>query len=66
MTKKDYELVAYTLFGEVFADNETLCEAWEDAEELYQGIVSGLAMAFKQHNPRFDYDKFVKACGLKQ
>ena len=66
MTKKDYELVAYTLFGEVFADNETLCEAWEDAEELYQGIVSGLAMALKKNNQLFDYDKFVKACGLKQ
>ena len=29
-------------------------------------IVTRLAQEFKRDNPRFDYDKFIDACGLSE
>jgi len=57
MTRKDYELIA-----EVFSDHNrrygrrTAAVADELAEDM--------ADALKEDNPRFDRERFLKACGL--
>ena len=65
MTKIDYELIAYTLFGEVFSEPGVLCEDWQYMEDQYTELVQALSKAFGQANQRFDRDKFLKACGLE-
>lgn len=55
MTRKDYELVA-----------EQLRFAWARGDLTQRGInnlATGLADGFKRDNPRFDYGKFLNACG---
>jgi hypothetical protein len=64
MTKKDYELIARTLFGEVYSEPGVLCEAWENGGELYTELVQALAESFAIQNERFDREKFIEACGL--
>ena len=59
MTKKDYELIA-----QVFADLESdFNNCGSDAVSL-SIVVEELARALGKDNPRFDEDKFVKACGF--
>ena len=55
MTRKDYELVA-----------EQLRFAWARGDLTQGGVnnlATGLADGFKRDNPRFDYGKFLNACG---
>ena len=57
MTRKDYELIAG-----VFADFSKVCEL---SETIGADIARQLATAFVFDNPRFDYRRFLKACGLE-
>jgi hypothetical protein len=65
MTRKDYELVAkalnmrnwYDEFGNVTNDH---------AIETRNNIARALAEALALDNPRFDRDKFLKACRVAQ
>lgn len=55
MTRKDYELIA-----------EQLRHAWARGDLTQEGLnklVDGLADGFKRDNSRFDYKKFLNACG---
>lgn len=55
MTRKDYELVA-----------EQLRFAWARGDLAQEGLnklANGLAYSFKRNNLRFDYEKFLNACG---
>lgn len=56
MTRKDYELIAG-----VFANFSQVCEL---NETIGADIARQLATAFIFDNPRFDYKRFLKACGL--
>ncbi len=57
MTRKDYELIA-----SVFADYSKVCEL---SETIGEGIAKELANAFAFDNPRFNPQRFLKACGLE-
>ena len=55
MTRKDYELIA-----------EQLRYAWARGDLTQEGLnklADGLADGFKRDNSRFDYEKFLNACG---
>ena len=55
MTRKDYELIA-----------EQLRHAWARGDLTQEGLnklADGLADGFKRDNSRFDYEKFLNACG---
>lgn len=56
MTKKDYELIAREI-----KDGEMLGNAFETKNT----IALKLAKALQAENPRFDKEKFLKACGIE-
>lgn len=57
MLKKDYELIA-----EIFADYEPL---YIKEEEAKTELVKQLAIAFKNDNPKFKKELFLKACKIR-
>jgi hypothetical protein len=57
MTKKDYELIAKSIKGSV----KDLIMGYDD--ETFNNIVYGLSEALGSKNPRFDKEKFLRACG---
>ena len=60
MTKKDYELIANSLHRAYIClddDNEL------DKQDILV-IIRHLCMSLELENPRFDPDKFLKACGI--
>lgn len=59
MTKKDYELIADVLTTMRYSsgtDNST--------EALYKSIVLDFALRLRDTNPKFNPDRFIRACGL--
>ena len=58
MTRKDYELIAKALRQEI--DNTCPCNDCH----VKRRMVKSLATVLKEDNPRFNPDKFIKACGL--
>ena len=69
MTKKDYELIAKKIYylttvsmiagrGEVVKKEQILTVLDCLAEHLAEGL--------EKDNPKFDEDKFIKACGLSE
>lgn len=58
MTKKDYELIASQINGSRFYRNEQYI--------VTEFLVNRLANVFKADNPKFDRDKFLEACGIKE
>jgi hypothetical protein len=68
MTKKDYELIARSLYSSI----EDL-KSWDDLynvrrddfDQIIEHIVGNLALALDTTNPRFDIEKFEAACGIK-
>lgn len=61
MTKKDYELIAGRLKYEKPGDMEG-----QEALTNWRGVCRALATAFRLKNPKFDRDKFLQACGVKE
>lgn len=59
MSKKDYVAVA-----RIISNTRELCQA-KEAREATTYIASDLAREFVKDNPRFDSDKFLRACGLE-
>lgn len=56
MTRKDYILLAHALAGAFpISENVTPVQAWELA-------VKAVSDALKSDNPRFDAERFDKAC----
>lgn len=66
MTRKDYELIALVIKTASEAVQD-FTEANDDpptpAEVLY-GLSYGLSQALVLTNPRFDRERFLKACGV--
>ena len=56
MTRKDYQLIAQVIAGtrERYPDNMAIAH-----------IVGVLGSRLKGENPRFDFQKFMKACGIE-
>ena len=67
MTKKDYELIATTIatrLSELETNyTGTRNTAHNRITEL-EFLAYDFSIAFKTSNPKFDSDKFVKACGF--
>lgn len=62
MTKKDYELIAAAVRHE---RGEWAEDTWtKDIEIGRAAVVLAIAHALAQDNPRFDRDRFLKACDL--
>ena len=67
MTKKDYELIANTMmrshpqFGYLIAYTPSKTRT---RLEQYTMTVEDLAGALANDNPRFDRERFLKACGV--
>lgn len=63
MTKKDYVAIAEIVNSQVqaIANNK----AWT-AQAVTEQIAVQLAGHFKADNDRFDYFRFIKACGLEK
>lgn len=60
MTKKDYELIARSIFVDISAMKT-------DAEIAgAQAIAMGLAEQLQAMNPRFDRGRFLDACGVNE
>jgi hypothetical protein len=59
MTRKDYELIARS----IFVDRESLQE--ESQRQTADLIARGLAEQLEAMNPRFDRARFLSACGVK-
>jgi hypothetical protein len=59
MTRKDYELIARS----IFIDRESLQE--ESQRQTADLIARGLAEQLEAMNPRFDRARFLSACGVK-
>lgn len=60
MTKKDYEIIAYCL--NTYNIYHLVGENLE--KEIKLKIVGWFAYNLSQGNPKFDTDKFFKACGI--
>ena len=58
MTRKDYELIAG-----VFA-LETKDEPQGRALSKMRWLATGIATKLQNENPRFDRERFLKACGV--
>jgi hypothetical protein len=56
MTKKEYELIARS----IFVDRELVEES---QKKVVDYIAKGLANQFEAMNPRFDATRFLIACG---
>ncbi len=56
MTRKDYNLLANSL-----KENKP----GENGQEIYYQIVHNLAIDLKHENEKFNYDKFMTACGIE-
>lgn len=59
MSKKDYILIAKVLKGEKWKFNSFAYNPWGDYVEAF-------AKSLKEENPKFDVDKFYKACDYKK
>ena len=73
MTKKDYELIARAM-SEIhargcFASDERGCFASDErgcfaSDERQWVAVHRMATLLSETNPRFDYNRFIDACGV--
>lgn len=62
MTKKDYELIAYAI-KEVKTRHYFLADPI--AQDAIKKVAENIAQALMHDNPRFIYDKFIEACGIR-
>ena len=59
MTKKDYELTARGIFR-LYSVSSV------DMRHAIKQVVGHLVSEYKNDNPKFNKDKFIKACGIKE
>lgn len=62
MTRKDYEMIAKALQ----AKRDELVESRSSYDRIcgHDGAILALAEALASENPRFDRERFLKACGV--
>lgn len=61
MTRKDYEKIAETLKNSLPRAPKT---GYDPLLDLKLELVNRFITMLEQDNPRFDADKFLKACGF--
>ena len=75
MTKKDYELIAKTLNhareyeGKTPDDKKTILALLDDKKTilaLLDVLADDLSEELAEENPRFDRNRFLKACGVEE
>ena len=62
MSKKDYVLIA----GAINRRLGTFSNEATDCIYTVQDIANDLARVLAQDNPRFDYSRFIEACGVTE
>lgn len=60
MTRKDYELIADAISGTILE----YARQGEDVADVMRELAENLATELEMDNPRFDREKFRKACGV--
>lgn len=71
MTKKDYELIASAFKKDVDFLNETIEKqvknrTFKDALSNVRTMANTMATVLEVDNPKFDRDRFLKACGVTE
>lgn len=61
MTKKDYELIATILDGQTIVAPSQMAAACREQRDAY---ARAFADALARENPRFDRERFLRACGV--
>jgi len=64
MTKKDYELIAKAIYGSLIQSGSL--EAQDCFIKQYRDTARFVANALQQDNSRFNRNKFMAACGVKE
>jgi len=64
VTKQHFELVARILHAAYPIEATDITKAV--IEDTRRGIVYDFANAFAEENPRFDRDRFLRACGIEE
>lgn len=67
MTRKDYVLIAEGIRAEVDTLNMERDGGLDRTYHLIGAslVARRLAQSLQDDNPRFDYDRFIKACGVE-
>ena len=60
MTKKDYELIAKEIKAQINLTYQ------EEETQILVDLANSLAIRFIEENPRFNRDKFIEVCGIKE
>ena len=64
MTRKDYELIAKAIYGSLIQSGSL---EWQDRFiEQHRITARHVATALERTNPRFNREKFIDACGVKE
>jgi hypothetical protein len=61
MTKKDYELIAKVLRGQLNHYSPDYGPGWDTARHAVRGVAFKLAWDLARDNPRFNQERFIKA-----
>lgn len=61
MTKKDYELIATILDGQTIVAPSQMAAVCREQRDTY---ARAFADALARENPRFDRERFLRACGV--
>ncbi len=65
MTKKDYELIARSVWRSGYVPDKN--KVRQVAKTAMRRLIAiDLASSLKEDNPRFDREKFMSACGITQ
>jgi hypothetical protein len=62
MSRKDYELLAKAIYGSLIQSGSL--EAQDHFIDQHRMTARHIGMALERSNPRFDREKFMKACGV--
>jgi len=65
MTKKDYQMLARAI-RTAKDDYKDIGELHRLAEGVVFNVINRITVALEEDNPRFDYQKFIEACGFEQ
>lgn len=64
MSKKDYEMVAESIRTDYEYFMSTTPTLSTISASAVKSVALGLSLAFSQDNPKFNSEKFLKACGI--
>ena len=64
MTNKHYKAIAEILNKKFSEMDNSLCNGTQDVVPIQEEIVKELATFLKTDNPRFNLERFKKACGF--